>query len=484
MSVTLISAPQKFAPAYNPMVYVFDSTNKNLPGFKYEIQLLLNDLTVVKKVLVSPRIGDGLGLFDVGKALQSYLTNERPDSQNEDAVSSYIGYRIQICEVFSASWDFDRWDLISGSSNSNRILLTSSVAHSFEAGDSIFAELDVDPNPNPFFSLSGIPGFHVVYDVPNSFSIVLPYLVTAVGDPGPGDSFGGKITFSNKGSLPSSSCQSLLGPLIAFNAAWSFDSFPSFDIEDITLNNVEPNKDLLTTLPSVFTVSPETQMVINIPYTEDGDPQGVPAGVVFFNDDETRTVELNGPFPITTIGVGPANLDSGSWVGGSAAITDAASYKFHVYNVGLSRLSNIYEIKIDRSCSRFPKKEILFLDRKGSLGSFYFSYLSKAKTSINRGVATFTNGEYIEPFYKGGKSVLGVSVETTIDLNTAWLTVPESIYFQELLSTPMAYMKDENGTITKVVVTNTSAERRLGFDNKNIRYSITVQSANNNMINW
>ncbi len=40
MAMTLKAAPQRLTPAYNPIKYIYDSTNKNLAGFKYIFEVL------------------------------------------------------------------------------------------------------------------------------------------------------------------------------------------------------------------------------------------------------------------------------------------------------------------------------------------------------------------------------------------------------------------------------------------------------------
>ena len=40
MAITIIASPTgNTQPAYNPIVYVVDSTNKSLPGFRYVFQI-------------------------------------------------------------------------------------------------------------------------------------------------------------------------------------------------------------------------------------------------------------------------------------------------------------------------------------------------------------------------------------------------------------------------------------------------------------
>lgn len=480
MAISLISGPQEYAPGYNPVVFVFDSTNKNNVGFKYELELRLADDTLVKSVTLNPRIGDGYAIFDVAKALQSYLTNQRPDDQNVDATDCYIGYKVRIRERFPIAWDFDRWDRLPFAQNdplSGRIQLTGSTEHPYEVGDSINTSLDAPALPG--FIIPGLNGPNIVHTVIDAFTIVLT-LQSLANDPDVGENFSGTTNFNQKADTPAA--WSTFDDYTVINAAWSVSDFPSYTQADVTLVPGNPNKDLLTNMPKEFTVAPDSYLLINIPYEGNAAP---PFQIRFQRPDaETRsTVLTGGGASVIAIGAGPGNLPSSGWAGGSSFLTAGIQYSFWIENITNDRISNIYTINIDKSCAKYPTKQLTFLDRKGSLGSFYFKYLAVESADITRASATFANGSFVSPFYEGGKKALGVSVEGKLTLTTAWLTIESSLYFQELLSAPIAYLQ-EGSSYKKVIVTNTTSEKRVGLDNKNIRYTIDVELANNDTINW
>ena len=62
MSQTSIASPQAFSPAYNPLKFIVDSTNKNKTGFKYIFDIYESGTAnKIAKYKVLPTFGMGLG---------------------------------------------------------------------------------------------------------------------------------------------------------------------------------------------------------------------------------------------------------------------------------------------------------------------------------------------------------------------------------------------------------------------------------------
>jgi hypothetical protein len=58
-----------------------------------------------------------------------------------------------------------------------------------------------------------------------------------------------------------------------------------------------------------------------------------------------------------------------------------------------------------------------------------------------------------------------------------------SLYFQELISSPVAYLKTEDGTYVAVVVTDSSSVEQRQIDKRLIKYTVNVRFANADNIN-
>jgi hypothetical protein len=70
MAITSIAAPQDFTPAYNPIKFIVDGTNKNLLGYKYIFDIYpQGGATKIAEYRVFPEFGTGYGRIDISKLL-------------------------------------------------------------------------------------------------------------------------------------------------------------------------------------------------------------------------------------------------------------------------------------------------------------------------------------------------------------------------------------------------------------------------------
>ena len=59
MALSFIAQPPTPHPAYNPSVWFIDSTNKNLPGFRYIVQIYTSATSaLLAEFKVAPRPGE------------------------------------------------------------------------------------------------------------------------------------------------------------------------------------------------------------------------------------------------------------------------------------------------------------------------------------------------------------------------------------------------------------------------------------------
>ena len=77
-STTIIAQPQQLMPAYNPIKYIIDNTNKNEPGFRYIFTIYSASSShipgnVVAQYKVLPEFGTGYGEQDISKLMHSLV---------------------------------------------------------------------------------------------------------------------------------------------------------------------------------------------------------------------------------------------------------------------------------------------------------------------------------------------------------------------------------------------------------------------------
>lgn len=147
---------------------------------------------------------------------------------------------------------------------------------------------------------------------------------------------------------------------------------------------------------------------------------------------------------------------------------------------------------LDCSCTgRFNNVHLLFLDRKGSFIPFNFTLNNQQKVSIDRESFNRFVGRYQPGSLNGHIYDLQDRSERTFrnnmveewTLNTNWLTEVQSVYFDELITSPVVYMFYEPyETYIPVKIIDRNFERVFKNNKKMISHSVKLQFINNNEI--
>jgi hypothetical protein len=146
---------------------------------------------------------------------------------------------------------------------------------------------------------------------------------------------------------------------------------------------------------------------------------------------------------------------------------------------------------VDWSTTRYGNIELVFLDRLGSYAPANFELQSFRTINVTRDSykKILGNLNAIEVANKWqyrstdrGKQNINTQVVQVLELNSNWLTEEEANYLQELYSSPFVYIK-ENGELWPVVVTSNSYQVQTKNNKKNIKINITVEYANNDIVN-
>jgi hypothetical protein len=115
VSVSLLQSPPDFAPVYNEMVYIIDSTNKANINFKYVFDVYDSaGTTLLARVKRFPEPVNGYGFYDVHRILESFVTfnlsNLQLSPTNAGTAcllcdSVYKAYKIKFGEEYIDSGD-------------------------------------------------------------------------------------------------------------------------------------------------------------------------------------------------------------------------------------------------------------------------------------------------------------------------------------------------------------------------------------------
>ena len=499
MAISLIGEPVNFTPAYNPIYWYFDSDNKTEPGFRYIVDIYertgAGTQELIKRVRISPRPLDGYCEIELSKTLQTYVTNQLPtDSTPAQPTNSFFEYNIEVGEEYGTSWTYDAFEQyasLTPANYYNQVVLTTDPdvgggsldPHPYIVGDQIVITQSDGGVSQP--SLTGL--FTVVADL-NTYSILINQDWVSNGTY-PDGLLPGTITYADGRKTIYSGLYTNVTKSV-FNGAISHMDFIGYT-NGVFLPNTTTPTQLVTTCPVDFGVTDSSTMIFNI-YNQ---KSSVLAEYMYFQNNlgTVRRADISDATALMKmVGVGPGNFPTTTLVSGSGTIIQTGVTDYLVWTAGasptFSRSSLIYRFTILEDCSKYTNYEVSFMDRLGSLGSFSFFYDTKIQTSIKRTDQKFQLGAFdfdswVYTSTDRGSKVINTDISTTYELNTAWLTQDESDYFQELLSSPVSYIKID-GYFWPCIITNSRSEKKDIRTEHNIKYKVTLRLANNNSINF
>ena len=490
MALVTQATPQVLTPAYNPVKYIYSSTNVNLQGFKFIFDIYESGTTnKIAEYRVLPTYGTGFGEIDLSKLLQAQVSYDLnlTNTSAYNATNSHYKYDVHVGEEYltTTTYTFALTQYIPAPYN-GRVQIN--VANTFIVGDQINITQTGAGVTNP--NLEGL--FTVL--VANPLYIVVNSLWTQIVNPNKD----GDITYAD-GRKTVTRDMLLDNNNFVFNGAIRWSEWPSYNFQDYMLNGVfdefltnypAANKDMYATLSQ--------DMWFNA--VANGSPTA-PDTMVFENDGgnifEKNVTAVD---HVSGISVGPNNFGVLTLVFGSGNLIEPTTeyYFFHYERNGV--VSSIsYRVNIDRRI-RTTEYSILFLDRLGSWNSFAFSLNSYEKGNVtreqfNQDVAGYINGvnQWDYDLTDRGMTNTYISTDTTIDLATNFMTMDMANYFTELISSPFTYVKkssyanDCDVPVSEEYIScniMTSDYQVYNQRNKNlIKQNITIKLANNNIVN-
>jgi hypothetical protein len=490
MALVAQATPQVLTPAYNPVKYIYSSSNVNLQGFKFIYDIYQSGtLNKIAEYRVLPTFGTGFGEIDLSKLLQAKVSYDLNLNNTSvyNAPGSHYKYDVRIGEEYLTTTTYIN-NLVVWPTAPFAGRVRINVANTFLVGDQINitqADLGV-ANPN----LEGL--FTVL--VANPLYIVVNSLFSLVTD----ITIDGAITYADGRKTVNRNLAQVLNRYV-FNGAIRWSEWPSYNYQDYMLNGF--TDDFLTNYPAAnknMYATLSQDMWFNA--VANGSPTA-PDTMVFENDGgnifEKNVTAVD---HVSGISVGPNNFGALTLVFGSGNLIEPTTdfYEFHYERNGVVSSAR-YMIRLDRRI-RTTEYSILFLDRLGSWGSFAFTLNSYEKGNVtreqfNQDVAGYINGvnQWDYELTDRGMTNTYVSTETTIDLATNFMTMDMANYFTELISSPFTYVKKSSYAndcdvpeSEEYISCNimTSDYQIYNQRNKNlIKQNVTIKLANNNIVN-
>jgi len=473
MATTIIAQPQQLMPAYNPIKYIIDNTNKNEPGFRYIFSIYPaagshTSATLIAQYRVLPVFSTGYGEQDISRLMQSLVT------YNETGIDGGVAYNV------SESWyqydvdlgyefidNIDYFTTLQDNGGNVRISFT---AHGFVAGDQVvIAQTGTGPTYNP-----ALEGLHTVLSATaNQFTVNV--LWSTIGE----STANGNVTYADLRKT-----QVLDDEVIedqeVFNGAYNYN----INISDM---NAFPSAAYLGLANPYGYLMTSNLPTDGPPYA----PSAFPNAVFFYNlrvygayNYEVEWYDMDGNL-LDNTSFNPASDGIYSiFVGPTSNVT--VDYYVSIYSDG-GTANDFYYFKYDDRCT-INTDQLIYLDRMGSWQSFAFQLRTYEKGQITREQynqhidGQVVSTEWVGKQLQKGFRTYNTNVTKTFDLNTNWMSQYDADRFQELLTSPQVYYYSNTYFCACVVDSNTFEV----FSQKNkklIKQSVTIRLAQQDPIN-
>jgi hypothetical protein len=488
MALVAQATPQVIVPAYNPVKYIYSSSNVALQGFKFIYDIYQSGTAnKIAEYRVMPTYATGFGEIDLSKLLQAKVSYDLNVTNTSvyNAPNSHYKYDVKVGEEYLTTtlYTFALTQYIPAPYN-GRVQIN--VANTFLVGDQIQITQGVGGSANP--NLEGL--FTVL--VANPLYIVVNSLWTLIGNP----NVDGAITYADGRKTVTRNMALVLNRYV-FNGAIRWSEWTSYNYQDYMLNGIFDR--FLTTLPpNNFYATLSQDLWLNA--IANGSPTPPDTLYIVTSDGDVFEKNVTAADHVSGISAGPNNYGLLSVVSGALPMIKPTT---EWYNVSYVRngvqSSRRYYVYLDRRI-RTTEYSILFLDRMGSWGSFAFTLNSYEKGNVtreqfNQDVKGYINGsnQWDYELTDRGMTNTYVSTSTTIDLATNFMNIDTANYFTELISSPVTFVKQSDYSLdcelpesTPYISCNilTSDYQVYNQRNKNlIKQNITIKLANNNIVN-
>jgi hypothetical protein len=470
MSTTIIAQPQQLMPAYNPIKYIIDNTNKNEPGFRYIFTIYSATgshipANVVAQYKVLPAFSTGYGEQDISKLMQSLVTFD------ESGIGT-LSYSVQ------ESWY--QYDVDLGFEYIDNIDYTASLqqsgagdveihfnAHGFLLGDQVVIVQADGGVANPT-----VEGLHTVLYADTNYFVINARWDT-VGD----DTINGNVTYADRRKTIT------LDDVLVTNKEVFNGAFNAF------INNTDNTP--FSSLAYLGTSG--TLLMTSNPYPQSFAPSTFVNALFYYNlrvyAGDTYTVEWydmdSNPLDSQTFTTYADGIYA-VFVGPTALV--AEDYIVQIYSASFA--SELYYFTYDNRCT-INDDQLIYLDRMGSWQSFAFQLKTYEKGQITREQynqhidgQVDISAEWVGVLLQKGFRTYNTNVTKTFELNTNYMNQTDANRFQELLTSPQVYYYSvSSNKFCACIIENNSFEVFRQRNKNLIKQSVTIRLAQQDPIN-
>ena len=459
-STTIIAQPSQLMPAYNPIKYIIDNTNKNEPGFRYIFTINpANVATQIAQYKTLPVYSTGYGEMDISKLMQALVTWKFDLGQSDE---SWYQYDIDLGFEYISNINYTSSLTLSGTNV--RINYT---AHGFVANDQILIVQSDGGVANP-----GVEGLHTVISAnANDFTI------NALSADVTNAAIDGEVTYADfrKTITPK---DVIIQDREVFNGAYNnlifntggvfpVNSYLGVTSPQIALSTLTPND---STARALMTPDQIFYLLARV-YTGSYD-------VIYYDIAGTSLGTTN--YSCTE---GLHNFEINTT---DHSITEDF-YVEIVCNFGAEPVFGPYYFAFDNRCA-INDDVLYYLDRMGSWQSFAFQLKTYEKGQITREMynqhvdGTVVSTKWQQGEYAMGNRSYNPNVMMSFDLNTNWMDQYNATRFQELLTSPQVFYS-ATGIDCACTVDATGFENFRQRNKNLIKQSVSIKLALNSPIN-
>jgi hypothetical protein len=475
MAITSFTIPSGFQPAYNPCILTFESNKIAEKGFRYILIAEDDTFTEITRFSIPPRIGDGLGYSDVSKIIQSKLDYYSPINIAlfQDGIKpQYQVFRFLIGEEYQVAYTYS-----GPQQNGLYVELIGTSATTFIAGDQInINQADggvAMPQLQGLFTVVSVSGNDVTINV--LWADITPSVIA------------GSVTYVD--GRKTQFLNQFDETIDMFKSAFSFKDFQSYVSTDYILADGLVKKPLSNIPLSGFKITPTQDLFIWL-YANQLTGTQIKVLITSFNQ---LGIEGSYEYLVDTVAEGQMIRVAGDFTGvtptfGILPVVKDTTTQLRVRITTLANVNvtDFYLFDINQDCL-IEDYEIMFLDRLGSWGSFAFPLKARGtvkanKKSYEQELGTVDNTGFSYELDNVGREVYNVEASEDIELTTGFLTDEMSEYFEQLITSPKAFIKIDGFYYGCDILTDSTPIERLK-NKRLIRKTIQVRLANDTPIN-
>jgi len=162
----------------------------------------------------------------------------------------------------------------------------------------------------------------------------------------------------------------------------------------------------------------------------------------------------------------------------STALNGAASYTIHLEDNTNQQTSEAFTFNVNQVCSKYDSVRLHWLNRLGGYDAHNFNMKSQETTDIKRDKFDQQHHDWTGNAYTYDKQARGttdynVALNKKVSINTDYLTEDESVWMEDLATSPSVYL-EENNELIAVNIDPRRIQRKTSLNDKLMQYTFEI----------